>query len=158
METANTAKKGNYPDIAFGFILVATAVIALLEIRELGSGTAASMGPGYVPRALCIFLLVTGLGYVVRGFLFAKYVAMPAVGWKSFLLVFAAIAVFALTLEDLGLFVATLLMTVFASLANREYKWVEMLVFAVVMAAFTVVVFINGLNLPLPIWPVFFGN
>jgi hypothetical protein len=116
------------------------------------------MGGGYVPRALSAFLLVTGLFYAVRGFLLRPRVAIPAVGWKSLGLVVASIASFALTLETLGLFAATLVMTVFASLANREYRWVEMIVFAVGMAGFTVVVFIVGLKLALPVWPVFTAN
>lgn len=37
-------------------------------------------------------------------------------------------AAFAVTLESLGLFVAILLMTVFASLANREPRWGEAIV------------------------------
>jgi hypothetical protein len=158
MKRITTGKKGNYPDVFFGVVLVVTAMIALIEMRELSSGTASNMGAGYVPRALCMFLLGMGILYVVRGLFFAHYVAMPAVGWKSFGLVCAAIAAFALTLDTLGLFGATLLMTIFASLANKERHWVEMIIFAIGMSAFTVVIFIVGLKLPLPILPVFLGK
>jgi putative tricarboxylic transport membrane protein len=158
MKTTIAGKRGNRPDIAFGIVLIATAVIALIEIRGLGSGTASNMGGGYVPRALSVFLLIMGLFYALRGFLLHRYVAMPAIGWKSAGLVCAAIAVFAFTLETLGLFVATLLMTIFASLANKEHRWVEMIIFAVGMSVFTVIVFILGLKLALPVWPVFIGN
>jgi hypothetical protein len=159
MKTTIAGKRGNRPDIAFGIVLIAIAVIALIEIRELGSGTASNMGGGYVPRALSIFLLIMGLFYALRGFLLHGYVAMPAIGWKSAGLVCVAIAVFALTLETLGLFVATLFMTIFASLANKEApRWVEMIIFAVGMSVFTVIIFIVGLKLALPVWPVFIGK
>jgi hypothetical protein len=158
MKTRVGHGRGNHPDIAFGVALIVIAAIALTEIRALGSGTASNMGGGYVPRALSLFLLVTGLFYSVRGFLLRPRVAIAAVGWKSLGLVVASIASFALTLESLGLFAATLVMTVFASLANREVRWAEMIVFAVGMAAFTVVVFIVGLKLALPVWPVFTAN
>ena len=158
MKTRAGHGRGNHPDIAFGVALIAVAAIALVEIRALGSGTASNMGGGYVPRALSVFLLLMGLFYAVRGFLLRPRVAITAVGWKSLGLVVASIASFAITLETLGLFVATLVMTVFASLANREVRWVEMLVFAVGMAAFTVVVFIVGLKLALPVWPAFTAN
>jgi hypothetical protein len=150
--------RGNHPDIAFGVALIAIAAIALIEIRALGSGTASHMGGGYVPRALSVFLLVMGLFYAVRGVLLRPHVGIAAVGWRSLALVVASIASFALTLESLGLFAATVVMTLFASLANRERRWVEMLVFAVGMAGFTVVVFIVGLKLALPVWPVLAGN
>jgi hypothetical protein len=158
MKTRVGHGRGNHPDIAFGLALIVIAAIALIEIRALGSGTASNMGGGYVPRALSLFLLVTGLFYAVRGFLLRPRVAIAAVGWKSLGLVVASIASFALTLETLGLFAATVVMTLFASLANRERRWLEMLVFAVGMAGFTVVVFIVGLKLALPVWPTFAGN
>jgi hypothetical protein len=150
--------RGNHPDIAFGVALIVIAAIALTEIRALGSGSASNMGGGYVPRALSLFLLGMGLFYSIRGFLLRPRVAIPAVRWKPLGLVVASIASFALTLETLGLFAATLVMTVFASLANRERRWVEMVLFAIGMGAFTVVVFIVGLKLALPVWPAFAGN
>jgi hypothetical protein len=152
------AKRGNRPDAAFGISLIAIATIALVEIRAVGSGTASEMGGGYVPRALSLFLLAMGFFYAIRGLLSRRYEAIAPVAWKSVLLVCVGIASFALALEPLGLFVATVLMTIFASLAYREYHWVEMIVFALGMAAFTVVVFIAGLRLAVPIWPAFFGN
>jgi hypothetical protein len=158
MATAPEAKRGNRPDVAFGISLIVIAGIALFEIRDLGSGTASEMAGGYVPRALSIFLLAMGVFYTLHGFLSRRYEAISAVAWKSVLLVCASIASFALTLETLGLFIATLLMTIFASLAYKECRWVEMIIFATGMSAFTVVVFITGLKLALPIWPVFFGS
>lgn len=158
MKTTVGHGRGNLPDVAFGIALIAIAAIALIEIRALGSGSASNMGGGYVPRALSLFLLGMGLFYSIRGFLLRPRVAIPAVRWKPLGLVVASIASFALTLETLGLFAATLVMTLFASLANRERRWVEMLVFAVGMAAFTVAVFIVGLKLALPVWPAFAGN
>ena len=104
MKTRVGHGRGNHPDIAFGVALIVIAAIALTEIRALGSGTASNMGGGYVPRALSLFLLVTGLFYAVRGFLLRPRVAIAAVGWKSLGLVVASIASFALTLETLGLF------------------------------------------------------
>lgn len=150
-------KRGNQPDMAFGLFLIALASIALFEIRDLESGTAAEMSTGYVPRALSLVLLGTGIAYAVRGFLQRVPEAIPPVRWRSFLLVAAAIASFALLLEPVGLFGATLVMTVFASLANDEFRWKEMVPFALILAAVTVVIFIVGLSLPLPIWPAFIG-
>ncbi len=158
MNIVTEAKRGNRPDVAFGISLIAIAGIALAEMRDLSSGTASEMGGGYVPRALCIFLLLMGFFYAVRGSLSRRYEAMPPIAWKSVALVCASIASFALALETLGLFIATLLMTIFASLAYKEHRWVEMTIFALGMSAFTVVVFITGLKLALPVWPVFFGN
>lgn len=152
---AAPAGRGNHPDMAFGAALMAIAAVALIEIRGLGSGSASNMGGGYVPRALSGFLLLMGVFYCVRGVLSRPRVPLPRVAWKSLGLVTASIAAFALSLESLGLFTATLLMTVLASLANREQRWGETMVFAIGMAVFTVAVFVWGLNIVLPVWPVF---
>ena len=151
-------KKGNQPDVAFGLFLIGLSSIALFELRGLESGTAAEMGTAYVPRTLSSILLITGIVYAVRGFLQRTFEAIPSVQWKSFGFVLASISSFAFTLETIGLFGATILMTIFASLANEKPRWVEVILFAIVMAAFTVVIFILGLNLPLPIWPAFLGQ
>ena len=42
-----------------------------------------------------------------------------------------------------------------SSTADREFRWKEAVVSSVILAAFTIAVFIYGLGLQLPIWPTF---
>ncbi len=149
-------KKKNYQNMAFGVFLTVFSIIILIETRELQFGSAANMGPGYLPRVFSIFLLLCGIGYTVHSFLSATEVKIPTLQWKSVLYVVLAIASFALLLEVLGLLVATLVMTFFASMAKHVTRWKEMVIFSVCLSLFTVVVFIYGLELPLPIFPIFF--
>jgi len=55
------ASRGDRPDIAFGGFLILLAIVALVGTRTLSVGTAAEMGPGYVPRVLAWIVLAFGL-------------------------------------------------------------------------------------------------
>ena len=56
----------NVPDLAFGVFLVALGALAFTLAGELTVGTAASMGPGYVPRGLALIIMVYGVVLGVR--------------------------------------------------------------------------------------------
>jgi Na+/melibiose symporter-like transporter len=83
-------------------------------------------------------------------------VRISRIHWKSVLLIILALASFALTLGILGLFVSTLLMIFFASLAKKETRWGGIIIFSIILSVFTVIVFKIGFKLPLPVLPVFF--
>ena len=50
----------NPNDVCVGGMLIAVALLALWLTRNLTQGTAASMGPGYVPRLLCLAQIAPG--------------------------------------------------------------------------------------------------
>lgn len=145
-------QRGNAPDIAFGAFLVILASVALWETRALAIGAAADMGPGYVPRALAWILMGFGMVFVVAG-VRARRVAVPRFDLRSFVMVLLSLAVFALLLPKGGLALATLATLACSTFAVSDFQWRESLLFAVVLTAFTVLLFVNGLGLPLAVWP-----
>ena len=50
----------NVPDLAFAVFLVALGALAFALAGELRVGSAAAMGPGYVPRGLALIIMVYG--------------------------------------------------------------------------------------------------
>jgi len=152
LERVTHKQRGNAPDIAFGAFLVLLALVALWETRGLNNGTAASMGPGYVPRALAWILMGFGLAIGVGGFL-AKRCTLPRFDLRSLLMVLLSLAVFAVLLPKGGLALATLGTLACSTLAISDFRWRESLIFAVTLTAFTVLLFVNGLGLPLAVWP-----
>jgi len=153
MPTSDTRiQRGNAPDIAFGAFLILLAIVALWETRELALGTAADMGPGYVPRALAWILMGFGAVFAFGG-LRARRVAMPRFDLRSFVMVLLSLAVFALLLPKGGLALATLATLACSTFAVSDFRWRESLLFAVILTAFTVLLFVNGLGLPLAVWP-----
>jgi hypothetical protein len=144
--------RGDIPGIAFGGFLILLAIVALTETRSLTIGTAADMGPGYVPRALSLIIMAFGIVIAGRSF-FANHRSLPAIKLRPILWVLVSLAVFALLLPRGGLALATLGTMACSTFATPDYKWRESVIFAIVITAFTVLLFVNGLGLPLSVWP-----
>lgn len=142
----------NLQDLLFGVFLIAVGIGTLVAIRKLTMGSAAEMGPGYVPRAVAIGLLAFGAAFAGRGF-FATGGVISVPAWRSFLVIPLAVAVFALTLNLLGLAVAAFAAMAVAAAASRETRWRETLPFAAAMAAGAVLLFVKLLALPVPMFP-----
>jgi hypothetical protein len=144
--------RGNLPDVAFGLFLVALALLGLYATFSLNLGTASDMGPGYVPRALQWIILASGIGFIVKGML-AGFNPMPGFAWRPLLSILAAVAVFALCFQSLGLIVAVVAAILIAGLAQRPVQLHVLLPFGAVVAAFSAFLFVRALGLPLKLWP-----
>jgi uncharacterized membrane protein YqjE len=73
------------------------------------------------------------------------------------LIVLGSVVVFALFAPKLGLVVSTILLILMSSTADKEYRWKESMIAALVLAVFTIAAFSWGLKLQLPVWPAFVG-
>jgi hypothetical protein len=140
------------PDLAFAVFLVALGGLGFALSGELSMGSAAAMGPGYVPRGLSILIMIYG---AVLGFraLVAGRQAFPAVAWRPLLLIFAAVALFALLLPLAGLALTSLVVVLCAGVAAYDARLRENALLAIVLAIFAVLLFVTVLGLPIPIWP-----
>jgi len=64
-----------------------------------------------------------------------------------------ALAIFAVLFGKLGLIAACVGSVVVAGAATSPVRWLQLLVFCVVIAAFSAVLFVKGLGLPFKLWP-----
>ena len=142
----------NVPDLAFGVLLIAVAVIAWVLVADLPVGTATSMGPGYVPRGLTLMIGTFGAMQCARAF-FAAHVSFPATALRPILLVGASVAAFALLLRVAGLAVTSVVVIIIAGYAASDVRLRENLLLAAGLAVFSVALFVLGLGLPIPVWP-----
>lgn len=129
-------------------------------------GSLARIGPGYFPLLLGILLMALGLIVSLRA-LGLRDVETPAEnnqGRWSFLLdrdlltlawIIAAVVLFGLLLKQLGLLLAIFLLVFLASLASHERNYIRILITSLVITLLSYLVFIKGLGVLLPIWPVF---
>ena len=144
--------KLNVPDLAFAAFLVAFGALAFVLAGELTVGTAASMGPGYVPRGLAMIIMVYGVVLGVRA-AFSGREPFPSVAWRPIFFVGAAVAVFAILLPRLGLAVTSFAVVVCAGFAAYDVRLRENALLGVALAVFAVVLFVTVLGLPIPVWP-----
>ncbi len=137
-------------DFWAGLMFVGFGAAALMVGADLRPGTAADMGPGYVPRA--IGWILVGLGGIIS----LHGVLRPAeqierLHARPLFLTVIAIVAFASVLPRFGLVPALLPLIACAALAGRELGVLATLAIFIVMAVFCIVVFKIGLGMSLPI-------
>jgi len=142
----------NWPDLLLGAFLIAVAAITFAATSKLSLGNAANMGPRYMPYATAWIIMAFGVYFAASGLAkpFESILephARPVVG------VLAAGSVFALLLMPLGLLVASTLAVVVAGFASADTRAIENLVFGVLIAGASVLLFVKALMLPVPVWP-----
>ena len=143
-------------NVLAGLMFIAIAALGLWVSRDYPIGTALRMGTGYVPRLLCWILMGLGAAIAVQG-LREKDAPPERTSWRQLMpiaVVTTSLVAFALAIEQLGLVLSILLLIGIGAIAARDIKIWETLVAALVLIALGWVVFILGLGLTIPVWPV----
>jgi hypothetical protein len=140
-------------DFVAGLMFAAFGIGAIVVAANYPLGTAARMGPGYFPRMLGILLIVLGSALALRG-LRLQGSALPAWPWRPTVVVLGSVVLFGAIVTHLGLALSTVVLIVLASLASHEFRPREALISGIALAALSIAVFVIGLKLQLPIWPV----
>lgn len=142
----------NVPDLAFAVFLVALGALAFALTGDLTIGTAAAMGPGYVPRSLAIVVMIYGLALGARAF-FSGAQGFPDIAWRPVLFISLAVALFAILLSFAGLALTSVAVVICAGFASHDVRLQENVFLAILLAAFAVLLFVSALGLPLRTWP-----
>ena len=139
-------------DFWAGILFIVLGGSAFIIALDYAMGTAGRMGPGYFPRALGLILAALGLILVLRALkLQGEPIAFPTM--RPLLIVLGSVLLFGLTVNRIGLVLATILIVLTSSTASHEYRWKESIVAALCLAVFVVIAFVYGLKLQLPTWP-----
>jgi integral membrane sensor domain MASE1 len=141
-------------DFIAGLLFSVIGLGAIVLGSEYRRGTAANMGPGYFPLMLGILLIVLGAALALRA-LRIKGEPIPVWKWRPTLVVLGSVVLFGLIVTRAGLLLSTVTLIMLSSAASREFRFKEALISSIVLAAAVVGVFVIGLKLQLPIWPVF---
>ena len=143
--------RGGVPqDLAAGLFLVALAALGLWLTWKLPGGTMRAMGPGMLPRALCILVGAAGLA-LAAGALLVPGSRLERWSLRGPIFVLGAIVLFGLTIRTLGLAVAGPLAVVVGSFASPEARLKEALAFAVILTVLCIGLFKYALRLPIPV-------
>ncbi len=132
------------------FLAIAAGFIALASRYNYGSMH--RMGPAMFPTLVSILLAALGGVLLVRSFVL-NGPKLDRLAFRPLVVTVLAIALFGLTLRTFGLVAAVALLVVVGSYASRVERLAPVLVSAVVLIAFSVIVFVRLLGLPLPVWP-----
>ncbi len=133
---------------------------------SIGSG--ARMGPGYFPLMLGILLALIGVIVMFRALVVETPDGDP-IGkwaWRPLVFIIAANLLFGillggwqlLGLPAMGLIIAIIVLTIVASMAGTEFKWLEVIILGVLLAVLSYGAFVYGLSLQFQVWPTFLGR
>ncbi|MCB4821320.1 tripartite tricarboxylate transporter TctB family protein [Roseicella aerolata] len=115
---------------------------------EYDFGTLRRMGPGFFPAALAVLLMVFGALLAVPA-LFRSGEG-PRISVRSFLSILAGILAFAWLIEPFGLVPATIALVGLAALAEPGFRPIRTALLAVALSALGVLIFSQGLGIPIP--------
>jgi hypothetical protein len=140
-------------DLGSGLMFLAFGAILVAGAGNYTIGTAAEMGPGFMPLCAGLFISVIGVVLLGRAALHAPDRAdlYPI----PLLILCAAICIFALLFSSLGLVAAVVLLSVLSARAGSDFSIGTALCVGIAVAVLAATLFIWGLGLPFPAWPRF---
>jgi hypothetical protein len=168
----NTLLKSPF-DFAGGLFLLAVGALGLAGGYNLPLGTLSGIGSGLLPRVVALLVAGFGVLLIIHAFLFAgsqleKWQLRGPMFVLGAVLVFAVLirgstltlggfagipALASVKVPPMGLIVAGPLAVVVASMADKETRPTEIVVFAVVMTLLSGILFKELLGLPIPFDP-----
>ena len=139
-------------DVCFGVLLLGLGVLGFAASASLPFGSAARMGPGFLPRLLCCLLVVIGAVNLARAFNAGADAALP---WsiRPMLGIVVGIAFFTYAVESLGMVVTVAGTVLLGSLGDRNVRPAETVLLAACVAAGCTALFVKALGIGIPIWP-----
>jgi len=139
-------------DYAGGMFLIVIALVGVAGTTALNFKTSTGVGPGMMPRSTGMIIIALGLIMIING-LFNKGEGLDRWSIRGLIFVLGSALCFAWTIRPLGLIIAGPLAVIISAFADRDTKWFEVMLFAVIMTLACIGLFSYGLKLPIPIWP-----
>lgn len=144
-------------DFWSGLMFLAVGLGFAWGATEYSFGTSARPGPGYFPFGLGILLAVLGSLVLFKALTLESEGGDPVgdIAWRPLLIIIGSIVFFGLALPRLGMVCTLPLTIVLSSLAGREFRWRDVLISCVVLTVGSWGLFIKGLGLTIPVWPIY---
>jgi hypothetical protein len=139
-------------DFWSGVIFLIFGLSAVFIGRDYTMGSAGRMGPAYFPTILGWLLAAAGAISVVRSITTkGDSEGLGRFAVKELMLVVVATVLFGVLMRGAGLVAAVIVLVLMSGYASTKFKPLPFVAVAIGMAVFTVLVFIVGLGLPMPI-------
>ena len=140
----------NNKDVWGGLMLIAIGAAAMFIARDYPFGTALRMGPGYFPIVLGGLLIAFGLVILACGLRRGESIG-GSWSLRALVILPLSLLLFGLLMEHGGFVPAMLVLILASATASTEFKFREVVLFALGLTALSVAVFVWGLGLPYPL-------
>jgi hypothetical protein len=138
-------------DVLAGLVFVGFGLAFAIGALDYNIGTPVRMGPGFLPLGLGILLVGIGILVIVKGYIAGEGDEIGTVPWRAVVLILVSIVFFGLTVRPLGLVPSLFASTLLAGLAPKDSGIVMPLAIAVGLTVVSVLIFVVGLQLRLPL-------
>lgn len=144
-------------DFWSGLMFIVVGVAFAWGATTYNFGTSARPGPGYFPFGLGVILALLGALVLFKSLTIETEGGGKIGTWplRECAVILGAVIVFGFALPKLGMAVALPLLIAISSLASGEFHWKEVLINCALLTVGSWAIFIKGLGLTIPLWPVF---
>jgi hypothetical protein len=139
-------------DLLAGLVFVGFGLAFSIGATSYDIGTALRMGPGYFPLVLGGILVVLGIVIIAKGFVAGEGAELGQIPWRPMAFIVAALLFFGATIRGLGVVPAVFVTALIAGFSGRRSGLIWPVVIAVGLTIVSVVIFVEGLQLPLPLF------
>lgn len=139
-----------------GLMFLLLGLAAVIFARDHGMGSAGNMGPAYFPTMLGWLLAGIGSAVMLRS-LFKQGEHVSKFALKELFLILTAVLLFGILIRSAGLLPSVVVLVMASAVASLKFKLAPSLLLACGVAAFSVLVFVAGLGLPMPALGPWFG-
>jgi putative tricarboxylic transport membrane protein len=147
----------NPKDFWAGVIYVVVGMAAIIIGWDYGMGTASKMGPAYFPSVLGGLLTLVGLISIARSFV-RPGEPIGDFAYKGAVLVLGSTVLFGVLLRGAGVVIALFVLVMVSAYASIKFRWGVSIALAIGLIVFSVLIFIKGLGVPLPLLGSWFGG
>jgi hypothetical protein len=137
-------------DVWAGLLLIAVGAGAIVVARDYPFGTALRMGPGYFPVMLGALLILFGVAILAAGLRRGERIS-GSWSLRALVVLPLSLVLFGLLMQHAGFVPAMLVLIFGAAAAGSDFRFMEILLFALGLTALAVAVFVWGLGLPYPL-------
>lgn len=144
-------------DFWSGLMFVVVGVVFAWGATTYSFGSSARPGPGYFPFGLGIILALIGALILFESLTIEVEGGEKIGEWplKQSGVILGAVVLFGLLLPKLGMAISLPVLIIVSSLASGEFNWKEVLLNSAILTVGSWGIFIKGLGLTIPLWPVF---
>jgi hypothetical protein len=139
--------KWNRAELTAAFAFMATGFGALWIARDYPVGTVTRMGPGFVPIAISVLLIVCAAVVAVQCRNIPESAMRPRL--KPFLFIMGGILTWALLVDRVGFVPSTVVLVLACAFVEIGSTWRSSLLLAGGLCAAGYAIFIRGLGIPL---------
>ena len=166
MAAAKVGEQGPDPKTAYPFedlmaalLFVVIGLGAFVIALDYEVGSLRRLGPGVFPLLVSGLLVVIGVGLAIQVFLSGKFKGYPSLRprfetVRALFFVMASLLAFALLVRPAGLFIATAMQVFIVTRAEPGRPLLGSIVLALSLAVIAAAIFVYGVGLPIPLWPI----